>query len=155
MNEMTKLTRTVGFSIAALIFAAHPTAVLTQTNAGSPDDILIVANVNVPVKEITQEEVRLIFLKYRTYWGGGVMAVPIHASDDSELRTAFTKQILNMTAEQETSYWEEQKIRNGFLPPAEFKNQLKAVFKLNGAISYVYRSQYKEGVAKILLVLPK
>ena len=70
------------------------------------------------------------------------MAVPIHAPKGSELREVFMERVLGMTAEQETSYREGQKISKAYLPPAEFRNQLKAVFKLKGAVSCVYRSQY-------------
>ncbi len=39
------------------------------------------------------------------------------------------------------------------MPPATFSNLLKAVFKVNGSVGYVFRSDYKEGVVKVLMVL--
>ena len=59
-----------------------------------------------------------------------------------------------MTPAEEQSYWQEQKIRKGLTPPAEFASTLKAVFSVKGAVSYVFRKQFKEGVAKVLLIIP-
>ena len=58
-----------------------------------------------------------------------------------------------MEQSRERSYWQEQKIRKGLMPPATFSNLLMAVFKVNGSVSYVFRSDYKQGVVKILAVL--
>jgi hypothetical protein len=59
-----------------------------------------------------------------------------------------------MSVSEERSYWQNSKIKRGVSEPRAFGNVLKAVFKLRGAVSYVYRSQYKAGAAKIVLVIP-
>ena len=122
--------------------------------ADGPQDLVIVANQSVPVNELTIDEVKAIFLKQRKSWKAGSTAVPIHAKAGSALRNAFVHRVLGMTENEELSYWEGQKIRKGIEGPAEFANPLKAVFRIKGSISYVMRSDYKEGVAKILLVVP-
>ena len=55
----------------------------------------------------------------------------------------------------EDSYWAEAKIMKGMTSPPEFSNVLKAVFKVDFSIGYVFRKDYKEGVVKILRVIPK
>ena len=138
--------------LALLISLAVPSG---AAEAEAPQDLLIVANNNVPVSELSLEEVKAIFLKQRKSWRAGSTAVPIHAKAGSPLRKAFVKRVLGMTESEELSYWEGQKIRSGVEGPPEFGNPLKAVFRIKGGISYVMRSDYKEGVAKILLVVPK
>jgi hypothetical protein len=59
-----------------------------------------------------------------------------------------------MTLKQEESYWNDARIRKGVSMPAEFSAIQKAVFKIKGAIGYLYRSDYKKGVTKIVLVIP-
>ena len=138
------------FSVVCLIEVFAPSSVAAQ----SPDDILIVANKDVSNDTISKDELVSIFLKQRTAWKDGLRAVPLHAGK-SELRSKFLRLLLGLSALEEKTYWQEQKITKGISPPPEFNNQLKAVFKLKGAISYIYRSEYKENVVKILMVVPQ
>jgi len=122
--------------------------------ADSPDDLLIIANKMVEEDSLTASTVRSIFLKRRSHWQGGSRIVAINDRGGTALRETFQERILDMSARREAIYWEEQKIKTGAAPPAEMSARLKAVFKIQGAISYVLRSEYKSGVAKILLVIP-
>lgn len=123
-------------------------------DGGGLDDILIVSNKSVDQKSISLAEVRSIFLKEKTRWKDGQKIIVLNAKRGSPLRKAFQDRLLSMEPEEEYAYWEEQKIRRQLSAPTEFANLLKAVFKLKGAIGYVYRHQYKEGVANVLMVLP-
>ena len=58
-----------------------------------------------------------------------------------------------MEESRERAYWQEQKIKRGTLPPAAFSSSLRAVFQIKGSVAYVFRSEYKEGVVKVLAVL--
>jgi hypothetical protein len=129
-------------------------AVSPSTQAADPDDILIVANRDVSVNSISAAELRTFFLKQRTTWKNGDKVVPVHATD-AHLKAQFLERVLGLTIPEEQTYWQEQRIMHGTSPPPEFSNNLKAVFKLKGAVSYIFRSNYRENVAKILLELPK
>lgn len=120
--------------------------------AESPDDILIIANNSLSAVSISKAEAREIFLKTRSEFKGS-KTTPVHASNGSALRKAFLQKVLGMNPDEERQYWEKQKIMTGKTPPVGFTNTLKAVFKLKGSISYVYRKDYKD-VTKILLVIP-
>jgi hypothetical protein len=121
--------------------------------ADDPDDILIIANPSAQASGISLDDIRSIFLKKRANWPRGGNAVPINARKGSALRGEFVQRVLNMTLAEESNYWKDEQIKSGLTEPAEFSNVLKAVFKLRGSIGYVYRSEYREGVAKILYVL--
>jgi ABC-type phosphate transport system substrate-binding protein len=136
--------------IAALVIVA----VGVPVQAESPQDILIVANTSVDQKDIEKGEVRAIFLKNKTSWSSGQKIVAVNAKPGTELRDQFQKRVLEMDSNREVSFFEEQKVRYGTSPPVEFPNPLRAVFHLKGSIGYVFRKDYKEGVAKVLLVIP-
>jgi ABC-type phosphate transport system substrate-binding protein len=141
-------------TLVVLLLGFALTGVWQSTaHADSPDDILIVVNKSVPINSVSSAELKAIFLKKKTRWKNGSKAIPIHAKNGTPLRKAFGQRLLNMEQSREKSYWQEQKIRTGTLPPITFSNLLKAVFKVNGAVSYVFRSDYKEGVVKIIMVL--
>ncbi|MCP4679591.1 MAG: hypothetical protein GY854_29685 [Deltaproteobacteria bacterium] len=147
-KKKTKYHSTIVFALAIFLSS------LTSDASNRPMDILIVANKNVKTEKISIGDLRNIFLKDQLSWRAGNKAVPIHSSS-STLRTEFVKRVLNMdTISQEKMYWKKQKISHGVAEPPAFSNNLKAVFKLKGSVSYVYRNQYIEGVAKVLLVLP-
>ena len=125
-------------------------------SAGSenPSDIMVIANSNVDEKTIDTFELKDLFLKKRTNWGSGDKAIPLNALEGSALREDFRSRVLGLSAMEERLYWQERIVKTGVSEPAEFGNTLKAVFQLRGSIGYVYRSQYREGVAKVLLVVP-
>ncbi len=123
-------------------------------HAESPDDILVIANKSVPQSKITAAELKLIFLKKKAVWAAGKNAVPVNAPAGSKLREEFRSRVLSMSASQAQRYWVEFKIRKGGSEPPTFSNMLKAIFKLKGSVGYIYRSQYREGVVKVLMVLP-
>ena len=140
----------------AVILAAALVAVFSRpvsAEAGDPNDILIIVNASLKERSISESDLRDIFLKKRTAWKSGVKAVPIH-SRNAELRGDFLGRLLNMSASEEARYWQEQQIRSGGSAPTAFGNTLEAVYRLKGAVSYVYRSDYREGVVKVVLTLP-
>jgi ABC-type phosphate transport system substrate-binding protein len=136
------------FTLLTALLLAGPAA------ADSPNDILVIANNSVPVDSLSAAEVKAFFLKKRKHWSGGGKAIPIHAPAGSSLRNAFVQRALGMTPAEELSYWQDQQIRRGISGPTEFSNTLKAVFRAGGAVSYVFRSDFRQGAAKVLAVLP-
>lgn len=121
--------------------------------AESPDDVIIIANASLRVSSVTVGDLREIFLKKRTSFSSGEKAIPIHSSS-AELRKDFRERVLYMSDAEEQIYWHKRKIKDGESEPAMFRNVLKAVYKLRGAISYVYRKHYNAKAAKVVLVLP-
>lgn len=121
--------------------------------ADSPDDILIVVNSALRLKNVSATELRDIFLRRRETWGNGVRAVPVYAKD-AQLRKDFRQRFLKLAESEETRFWQRYQIKTGKSQPPSFSNTLRVVFKLTGAVGYVYRSEYRKGVANILLVLP-
>jgi len=120
----------------------------------SPNDIFVVVNSSIPVGMVSAETVKAYFLKQQRHWENGVEVVAINDMDNTALRKDFQEKVLKMSSLNEDSYWEAQKIQNSVAPPAELSERLKAVYKMSGGISYIYRSEYKEDVVSVVLVVP-
>ena len=149
MNATKRYRLLVGVSTLIIIFSAT-----AKLRANDPKDILVIANKKVPMDSVSLEELKILFLKQRKSIGGQKI-VPIHSPDGTGIRPQFNDKVLGMLVSDESSYWKEERIRRGVAPPIELVKTLKAVFYIKGSISYIYRSEYKKGVAKILLVLPR
>jgi hypothetical protein len=120
--------------------------------AEGPNDIMIIANKSVKASKISADELKAIFLKKKESFAGSKV-VPINAKTGSPLRKAFQRRVVDMDGNNEAGYWEEQKIKTGLTPPSEFAGTVKAVFSVKGSVGYCFRSEYREGVVKVLLVL--
>ena len=138
--------------MAALIMAALVR--VTDAVAESPNDILVVVNTSSSVSATTLDELRNVFLKKKTAWRAGSAVTPVNASEGSPLRERFRKVVLGMTSTEEKEYWKNTKIQGGSTEPPAYNDTMKATFKLRSCVSYIFRSQYKEGLVKIVLVIP-
>ncbi len=139
------LAASVGVAVLILCLGAG------EARAGDYD-LLIIANKNAKASSASKAELRSYFLKKRSSWKGGGRVIPINAPAGSRLRKAFQAKVLSMSESEEDEYWKNEGIRRGTQKPAEISNTLKAVYHLRGSVSYVFRKDYKGGVAKILAV---
>lgn len=135
------------FFLAIVLFGSVP------ASAENPEDILIVVNGSIKNEQVTKDNLRDIFLKKRGNWSSGIRAVPVY-SKNIALHSDFRERLLNMSSSEEARYWQQLKIRTGESKPVSFDNTLKAVFRLRGAVSYIYRSQYQKGATNVVFVLP-
>ena len=142
------LATLIGLGMLTVSSTGH----LDETTSGNPNDILIIANNSVSQDTISIDELSALFLKMRTTVGG-TKFVPINAPKNAAIRLSFQKVVLGMTPAEENTYWEEMKIKKGLLPTVEFRETLKAVFSVKDSIGYCYRSEYKEGLVKVLRTL--
>jgi hypothetical protein len=150
-----RTSRTV---LLAIVFFLGIWAWSPASRAEDPNDLLIVANKTVPVDTTTPEELRVIFFKKKTSWKRGREIQPIHAPTNSPERKAFARRVLGKSHQEAHRAWNDRQVMYGIIPPPELPSddhaRLRRVFSTKGAISYVWRKDYLEGVTKILLVLP-
>ena len=117
------------------------------------DQIVIIVNIKSPIQSITTSELKRLFLKQRLNWGNGEKVFPINNKENSKTRQIFRQKVLDMTATEERTYWQMQKVKKGISPPPEFRNVQKAVFSLKGGIGYCLLSEHKPGTSRIILHL--
>ena len=125
-------------------------------NADSPDDLVVFVNVRSSVSDLSVSELKQIFLKKKTRWPNGEKIDCLNQPEGSLVRQVFRTKILGMTDADESTYWQNQKIRSQMSPPIQLSNTPKAVFRLTNAVSYAFRKDLSaaEGVVKIILVVP-
>ncbi|MEW5948014.1 MAG: hypothetical protein AB1711_01220 [Thermodesulfobacteriota bacterium] len=123
--------------------------------AEGPTDILVIANKGVALDSISKDTLADLFLKKKGVKdNAGNDLVPINAPEGSPLRDAWAKRVLGMDAGSEVAYWKKMLVASGTQAPKSLPNTMAAAFSVKGAISYIKRSDYKEGVAKVLAVIP-
>ncbi len=142
------------FLLTLLTVSIVQTLVPAVVSADDSKDILIIVNERNPINRMKIDEVKNFFLKRKTRWTRGGNAVPVNVKRDTELRKDFLAKVMNMTPDGESTYWNQQKVKVGVSKPPEFSKQQKAVFKMKGALSYVYRGDFIKGVTKVVLVVP-
>jgi len=143
----------IGFTLLFISLCIPQHAPVVAQTAGNPKDILVIANVNVADNSVTQTAVRDLFLKVRKEWKDGKRVLPIYPID-AQLRDDFGERVLNMNTVAQQRYWEDLKVKYGQKEPPEFSNNQKAVFKLSGSVSFVYRKDLLPNVVKVILVVP-
>jgi ABC-type phosphate transport system substrate-binding protein len=124
----------------------------TAAQADNPDDIVVIANRNLPVSALSLTEVKRIFRKEVTVYQGNRLQ-PIHAKSGSALRVQFVSRVLGMNDSGEQKYWQDMRVKKGMRPPIELSNTVRAVFSAPGAISYCFRKDFNPTTAKMLLTI--
>lgn len=150
-----RIKRLVRFALSAVIAILGIIIAPASLSAGgsNPNDLIIVVNKSVNLDRLSIDQVRNYFLKTKLSWPGGEKAIAIN-SRDAKLREAFRNKVLFMNAVEEKRFWKDEMIRTGKQAPPEFGDPLKAVFRIKGAIGYVYRKDFSSKVAKTVLVIP-
>jgi len=123
--------------------------------AESPNDLVVIVNKSSPMKDLSLDELRQIFLKRKTSWRNGESIVCINAQGADPLRELFREKVLEMSKSEESEYWQKEKVRKQLSAPAEMGNVAKAVFRLKNAVAYAYRKDIPEGVVKVVLIIPE
>jgi len=121
---------------------------LARTVAADPPELVVIVNVDNPVK-MTPEYLEGLFLKKERFWEGSAPVIALNAPPDNPSRREFDRVVLGMSGETAASYWIDARIRSGSAPPKEVADPalvVKLVVKLKGAIAYVPATTAVAGV---------
>jgi hypothetical protein len=148
---MKSYCRTVIAVIAvSTCLASPPTAA-----AESPYDLVVFVNKGHKINSITIDELQQFYLKTKNNWSNGKKAICINTQESNPARKIFRSKVLKMTKEEESVYWENQKIRFHINPCIEMMNVARAVFNLRTAVGYALRRDVPHNVVKIILTIPE
>src|SRR5213592_4893616 len=75
-----------------------------------------------PVKSLTVTELRRIFMKQARMWPHAESVVPVDWDATSEIRQAFSRQVLNRSVREMGEYWVQQSVTQGLAPPSTQKS---------------------------------
>jgi len=117
--------------------------------AAEGQSFVIVVNKANPVKSLTVTELRRIFMKQARMWPHAESVVPVDWDATSEIRQAFSRQVLNRSVREMGEYWVQQSVTQGLAPPSTQKSSravLRFVASVPGAISYMPPSEVDDSV---------
>ena len=101
---------------------------------------VIVVNRANPAATLTISELRRIFMKQSRMWPHAEAIVPVDWDATSEIRQAFSRQVLSRSVREMSDFWVQQSITQGLTPPSTQKSAravLRFVASVPGAISYL------------------
>ena len=102
------------------------------------DKFVLVTQSQSPIHRLTKDEVRMIYLKKRRFWGE-MKLVALNLPPQNILRKTFENNILNMNAAQLDNYWMKEHYK-GYRPPYRVEtveSMILFIKKVEGAIGYI------------------
>jgi len=125
-----------------LWLAALGAAVLliVPSHAAAQPEFVVVVNKENPIKSISLNDLRRIFMKQMRMWPHGESIVPVDWDATSEIRQEFSRRILGRSVREMAEYWVQQSIAQGLSPPSTQRSAravLRFVASVPGAVSYV------------------
>lgn len=117
------------------------------------NDFQIVVNEKFPLDELTQEQLKKIYLKKVTYIDG-IKIFAINIAANNKLRDEFEAAMIAMSKKSLKSYWNKAHY-HGVRPPKSLKSAssvLSYVANIEGAIAYVPKSLVLDGSLHVIKV---
>ena len=139
--------------LARLVSIALGASLLIGGSAAGQELAIIVNAQRSP--SLTEEDLRQIYLKKRSFWREGGRIVPINRNAGSEVRRLFERFLFEQSPQQLGIYWNRQYFL-GVLPPATLASDeavLRFVAGEPRAIGYVRASTADESVRIIRYVV--
>lgn len=138
--------------VLGLVLALAALALVPSPEAAAPGYKVVVASAN-PVAAIDRGELASIFLKNVTRWKDGREIAPVDQSGRSEIRTMFTRDVLDKAGMSRISavesYWQQQIYSGRGVPPpvkGSDSDVLAFVAANPGGIGYVTLTADTTGV---------
>ena len=131
--------------------------VLSSPLAARAQEFTVIVNASNPVSSMPRDEVAKLFLKKTVSWQSGKMVAPVELPPAAKAREAFARTVLNKSAAQVKSYWQQQIFSGRDVPPPvkPTENDVVAFVRSNpGAIGYVSKGVDIGRGVKALSVAP-
>lgn len=137
-----KNTKRLLFTVAAVIFSAHASA------------ITLIAHPETPAS-LDAQQVKRIFLGKQVTLPDGERAVPVNQTQANPTRLEFDTQVLGRSSSQIQAYWSKLVFTGKGNPPKEMASDADTIAyikKTPGAVGYVSDNTHPEGLRIITLV---
>ena len=137
--------------LGVLVLAAQPGA--GAEDAGAPAIAVIVGS-NSPIRQVSVDDLRELYLRRRRLWPDGRRAIPINLPPDNAVRERFSKLVLGRATQDLVGYWDARYFE-GITPPTVVPSAaaIRAYLAAEpGAIAYVPLTDVDE-TCRLLLVL--
>lgn len=119
------------------------------------EELIVIANPDVPVAHLSQDELASIYLLKTTVWRGGGNIVPVNREAANAARTLFSDVVLRQLPNALTAYWNQMHFKGKAPPLIQESDQAVLAFVQNvpGAIGYISAAVQPQNV-KILARVP-
>jgi hypothetical protein len=114
----------------------------------------VVAHPTIASRSVATGDLSRMFLKQTSRWPDGTAVRPVDLTVDSEVRRAFSEEVIGRTVAAVRSYWQQAIFSGRGVPPPELESDaavIAYVLRTEGAIGYV-SSGAATGAARILEV---
>lgn len=141
---------------ARLAIALCLGAVVAAPAATRAEGFRVVVHETFPADAVSREELAAVFLKRATRWADGEPIEVVDQSLRSDVRVAFTHEVLDQSSLAVMTYWQQQLVRGGERPPAVKGSDvevLEFVASTRGSIGYVSREAEVVDGVKVLQVV--
>lgn len=117
--------------------------------------IYIIANSNIPLSQLSPQELEKIYLLRQPYWPDGNPVVPVNREATSDIREFFSNIVLKQSPRSLSDYWDQMHFRGKLPPVIQASNASVVAFvrKIPGAIGYVETIENLDGI-KVMAELP-
>lgn len=139
------MTRTIRGVVVGLALLALPCL-------ASGADFVLVANPSVKAASVPRSQLARFFFRQATAWPDGEHVKPVDQVRTSEVRQAFTRQVLKRTLAEVETFWTQAIFSGKAVPPPQKKSDdevLAYVRETPGAVGYVTASASLEGVKSL------
>lgn len=145
-------------TLAAIVLALFALAYgpIAAARADSSERIVVVVGDESPIRHVSLDVLRELYLKRRRQWSSGEPAVPINLPVGEPTRAAFSKRVLGRYPKQLLSYWDRQ-YYDGIRPPIVLPSAsaVRAYVQADAnAIGYVPASEATDGCRIVLTIEP-
>ena len=133
------------------IFLAFLIAMGFSGSVLAEERLIIIANSNVPVEQLSEAEIKRIFLLKKTTWKNGSQIIPVNREAASSARVRFSGDVLGVSIRSLSNYWNQMQFKGHMPPVVQESNAAMIAFVQNvpGAIGYIHAEVMPDGV-KIL-----
>jgi hypothetical protein len=124
--------------------------------AGERESIAVVVGVGSPIRQVTMDTLRELYLRRQRLWPSGERAMPVNLPADDPLRVAFSRKVLGRRPGDLEPYWL-RLYREGVQPPLVLQTSQAVcayVAVEPAAIGYVRPDSVDPKSCRVLLVLP-
>jgi hypothetical protein len=123
--------------------------------AGERESIAVVVGVASPIRQVTVDTLRELYLRRQRLWSNGERAIPVNLPADDPLRVAFSRRVLGRRPGDLEPYWL-RLYREGVQPPLVLQTSQAVcayVAVEPAAIGYVRPDVVDPKSCRVLLVL--
>jgi len=128
---------------------AFALCLIALSSPASPNDVIVVVNINNPTDQLTKSQVIDLFMGKYLAFPNGIKASTVDIDGKGNLKKRFYQQLVGMSLARVNSFWSRIKFTGRAKPPLKQPNEdaiIRFITLEKDAISYISRSKLNENL---------